>query len=234
MTHTDTILNAEKANRLFWLGRYVERAYLTLHLVRRAYDEMLDTPVGGTPQSPLLTLLRTHTGADFATSRELMAHTYDPRNAASLRAIAERTKDNSMLLRSEICSESLSYVEMTHALIAARATAGDTNITCLQPATDWLLAFWGSVGERVYGQHLTLLCAGRLVEHIDMNLRFRYKPYRIAEAWAELCEHMAEAPALFDTVQAQRIAALVADASYDTDAARRAELLAALGILVLV
>ena len=45
----ETILNAPKANRLFWLGRYAERGYLFLHLMRKAYDEVLDVPVGETP-----------------------------------------------------------------------------------------------------------------------------------------------------------------------------------------
>lgn len=34
----DIILTATKANQLFWLGRYVERVYLSLHLMRRYYD----------------------------------------------------------------------------------------------------------------------------------------------------------------------------------------------------
>ena len=37
-----TTISAVKANRLFWLGRYVERAYLNLHLLRRYYDRMID------------------------------------------------------------------------------------------------------------------------------------------------------------------------------------------------
>ena len=31
-----------KANRLYWLGRYAERAYLSLHLLRRYFDLTLD------------------------------------------------------------------------------------------------------------------------------------------------------------------------------------------------
>ena len=33
---------ANKANRLFWLGRYTERVYISLHLLRRYYDRMID------------------------------------------------------------------------------------------------------------------------------------------------------------------------------------------------
>ena len=33
---------ANKANRLYWLGRYTERVYISLHLLRRYYDRMID------------------------------------------------------------------------------------------------------------------------------------------------------------------------------------------------
>ena len=36
------ILSANKANSLFWLGRYEERVYITLHLMRKCYDKMID------------------------------------------------------------------------------------------------------------------------------------------------------------------------------------------------
>ena len=42
----EKVISATMANHLFWLGRYVERGYLMLHLMRRAYDEVIDVPVG--------------------------------------------------------------------------------------------------------------------------------------------------------------------------------------------
>ena len=38
----NTIISANKANSLFWLGRYEERVYITLHLMRMCYDKMID------------------------------------------------------------------------------------------------------------------------------------------------------------------------------------------------
>mgnify|MGYP003595176586 FL=1 len=35
-------ISATKANRLYWLGRYTERVYTSLHLLRRCYDKMID------------------------------------------------------------------------------------------------------------------------------------------------------------------------------------------------
>ena len=36
------IISAAKANRLYWLGRYVCRVYLTLHQLNKCFDEMID------------------------------------------------------------------------------------------------------------------------------------------------------------------------------------------------
>ena len=36
------LISATKANSLYWLGRYEERVYITLHLLRKCYDKMID------------------------------------------------------------------------------------------------------------------------------------------------------------------------------------------------
>lgn len=38
-------LSTTKANRLFWLGRYAERVYIALHLLRKHFDLMIDEDV---------------------------------------------------------------------------------------------------------------------------------------------------------------------------------------------
>ena len=35
-------LSKEKAIRLLWLGRYTERAYFSLHVLRKYHDKMID------------------------------------------------------------------------------------------------------------------------------------------------------------------------------------------------
>ena len=36
------LISVTKANSLYWLGRYEERVYITLHLLRKCYDKMID------------------------------------------------------------------------------------------------------------------------------------------------------------------------------------------------
>ncbi|MGN1236078.1 MAG: alpha-E domain-containing protein [Bacteroidaceae bacterium] len=177
------ILNAATANRLFWLGRYAERGYLFLHLMRKAYDQVLDIPKGETPvYSDFLKKLDIYTEGQLDTSFHIMDQLYNPNTPTSLRSIIEYAMDNAIVLRTEITTESFSYIEICRDLIRKFSTDHETNITFLQPITDALLAFWGSVGERVYGEKRNYLMMGKFIEHLDMNIRFDYKHYRISEA----------------------------------------------------
>lgn len=208
----EILLSANQANRLFWLGRYAERGYLMLHLMRRAYDEVIDVPVGEKPYSEFLSKLDVYMSSEFTTSYQMMQQIYDPETVTSLRTIIERMMDNAIVLRPIIFSESFSYIELCRDLIRQKSDEQDTNITNLQPITDYLLAFWGSTRERIYGRPHTLLEMGRLVEHLDMNIRFDYKFYRIEEAWDELQKFLAnDGASLFDPVQKARFDALIHD-----------------------
>ena len=198
-------MSANQANSLFWLGRYAERGYLMLHLMRRAYDEVIDVPVGEVPYSDFLTKINGFVTSDFTTSYQMMKQIYDTGTPTSLRSIIERMMDNAITLRSQIYSESFSYIELCRNLIQEKASQQETNITALQPITDWLLAFWGSVSERLHGRTYYLLMVGRLLERLDICLRFEYKQYRIIETWNSLVKYMDYCPDLYDSVQMQRV-----------------------------
>ena len=205
-------MSANTANRLFWLGRYAERGYLFLHLMRKAYDEVLDVPVGETPvYSDFLRKLDVYVDGALDTSYQIMDQLYNPDTVTSLRSIIELMMDNAIVLRNDIRTESFSYIEMCRDLIRAKSISRDTNITNLQPITDALLAFWGSVQERVYGQTRTFLMLGKLLEHIDMNVRFDYHHYRIEEAMGVLEKFIADEPTLIDRVMHAKLCALIID-----------------------
>lgn len=230
------ILSANKANRLFWLGRYAERGYLMLHLMRRAYDEVIDVPAGERPYSEFLKKLDVYVSGDMTTTHRMMAQIYDPETVTSLRSIIEMMMDNAIVLRSEILSESFAYIELCRTLVRGKAELKEMNITELQPITDWLLAFWGCVRERVHGEAYELMEIGRLVEHLDMNVRFDYKFYRLVESWDLLRKYIEIEPALFDKVQCARLAGFLADetAYAAHDNAYKSQMLTALNQSVLV
>ena len=210
----EKVISAAKVNNLYWLGRYVERGYLMLHLMRKAYDEVIDVPVGETPYSEFLNRINGYSCSTFTSSYQMMQQIYDINNPTSLRAVIERMMDNAIVLRPDIYSESFSYVELCRDKIALEAEKNQMNIADLQPINDWLLSFWGSVSERLHGRVYYLLCIGRIMERLDIALRFEYKKYRIVESWESLKKYLELYPEVYDEEQAKLIEATI-DSDYD-------------------
>ena len=112
---------------------------------------------------------------------------YDKSNEASLISCLEYANDNAIVLREELMSETLSYIQMSIVNMKKAAEKNDMNITNLQPVTDYLLAFWGSLDERIFDERVrNFLEVGRLIEYIDMHIRFNYSYSRISEAFTKL------------------------------------------------
>ena len=210
---TSAILSPSKANSLYWLGRYTERVYLELHLLRLCFDKMIDgdpkeygrylATIGGVSQYP-----------DQASVINGLVHDYS--NPVSVISSVERCNDNAVLLRDEIKSPTLGYIQMPLELLRQNAKNGiEPNVDELQTLTDWMLAFWGSIEERVYDDRVrTILKIGKLIEHIDMNVRFDYKFYRIEEAFKALGRCKAEEPRAFNDEAIDELRKMLTEEKY--------------------
>lgn len=230
------IISTKTANELYWLGRYAERGYHLLHLMRKAYDEVIDMSDEEKTYSEFLTKIGGYVSLNMTTSEQMMALIYDPQNTTSLYNIIERMMDNAIVLRSYISSESFSYIEMCRDFLKLKSESGEMNITELQPITDWILAFWGSVRERMNEYTYALLEIGRLVEHLDMNMRFDYQHSRVDAVWMRLKRYLASEPQLFNREDAGRLEMLVASqAVYEKNIIEhKPEMIAAVNGLVTV
>lgn len=226
------ILSPTKANSLFWLGRYTERIYLELHLLRLCFDKMID----GAPEdySTYLESIGNYiVYPDLPATRNGLVH--DINNPVSVLSCIERANDNAVILRDEIMSPTLAYIQMClEKLRNTSKTATDTNVEDLQQLTDWILAFWGSVEERVYDPRVrNLLRIGKLVEHIDMNIRFCYKFYRIEEAFVTLLRCYDKEPRAFNERALNELKILLTEELYNPkDSAYLNKVLSLLGNLV--
>ncbi len=172
---------ATKANRLYWLGRYAERVYESLHLLRKCYDEMID----GHPEAFEGYFKKLDSSIDYRANEAFrLEQMYDNQNPSSLMRSIEAANDNAIVLREEIKSESLAYIQMSLVHIKKCADAKEGNITALQPITDHLLAFFGSIDERVYDDRIrNIIRIGKSVELLDMLIRFDYPYKRVDEAY---------------------------------------------------
>ena len=210
MTYPSTI-SAVKANRLFWLGRYAERTYLNLHLLRKYFDLHIDEDEGE------YDVYFEKLGIDTAESSEskFMRQMYDRSSCTSVINDIERANDNAILLREEIQSETLSYIQLSRSLIHTLAGECNPNITAMQPVTDYMLAFWGSIAERIpNGLIRNFLEAGRYVEKIDMYIRFDYPFGKVRSVFDNLMHCVANDPAVFNHEVVRKMSELMREDLY--------------------
>ena len=178
------IISATKANRLYWLGRYECRVYLTLHQLNKCFDEMID----GEPDDYTEFWKKLDSSGIYQTNDEFtFGMLYDDTNPCSVLSAQKYAMDNAILLREDIMSETLSYLEMSLALLRKCKQEATVNISHLQPVIDWSLAFWGSSEQRLQNHKaLSIMMIGRNVENFDMQLRFGYPYRRVALAYDSL------------------------------------------------
>ena len=113
-------------------------------------------------------------------------------------------------------SETLSYIQLALVKLDEASKSSETNITTLQPVTDYLLAFWGSVDERIFDERIkNFLEVGRLIEYIDMHIRFDYNYYRISEAFDILCRCSKLAEGMFDSSKLMQLESMITDETYN-------------------
>lgn len=207
------ILSAAKANRLYWLGRYEERVYMTLHLMGKCYDRMID----GKPDDYSDLWRKLDMSGKYCTQAEFEAGMlYDEHNPCSLLSAQKAAMDNAILLREDILSETLSYIEMSLNLMREGKERKERNITALQPVIDWTMAFWGSAEQRVQNHRaLSLILTGRNVEDVDIKIRFGYPFRRVALAYESLTRCCRECAGLADETMAGNIRRLLTAERFD-------------------
>ena len=188
------VISATKANRLYWLGRYECRVYLTLHQLNKCFDEMID----GEPDDYTEFWSKLDATGIYKTNEEFtFGMLYDETNPCSVLSAQKFAMDNAILLREDIMSETLSYLEMSVALLKKCKQEATVNISHLQPVIYWGLAFWGSAEQRLQNHKaLDIMMIGRNIENIDMQIRFNYPFRRVALAYDSLkryCKSMSGA-----------------------------------------
>lgn len=210
------VISAMKANRLFWMGRYVERVYMTLHLLRRVYDKMID----GEPADYEAFWKKLDMTDSYASTGEFtLGMMYDEENPSSVLSSLNRAMDNAIMLREDIKSETMSYIEMSVSLMKKYRGEAMANITNLQPVTDWMLALRGSAAQRIEEPKvLSIIAIGQIIEKMDIMLRFCYGYDRIATQYYMLKNWAKQLPELLDeNIDRQITEMLMPEAYKDAD-----------------
>ncbi|KAA6300126.1 MAG: hypothetical protein EZS26_003731 [Candidatus Ordinivivax streblomastigis] len=187
-------ISKTKAESLFWLGRYTQRVYTILHFFRKYRDRMIDEDENA------YSLFCEKLGIEnIYTSREDFLHRYlfDQSDNNSLISGLAYASNNATLLREEIKSETFAYIQMS--ICHIEKCTGDSDVNVLQPVTDSLLAFWGSVDERIYNRDVrNMIKAGKYLEMFDLHVRFDYPYGRIISFLNRLEKHIEKEKSIFD------------------------------------
>jgi uncharacterized alpha-E superfamily protein len=164
------IISLEQTNRLYWLGRYTERVYTTIRLYSKCYDEMIDDI--------------DESYEDFCRMLEIpniydnkedfnKHYPFDENNENSIHSNLIRAYDNAIVLREEIGSETLSYIQLAiYAMNKAKISRAP--LLELQNVEDNILAFWGISDDYIGNDVIrNIIKTGKRVERIDLYARLK-------------------------------------------------------------
>ena len=164
------VISVEQTDELYWLGRYLERVYTTMRLYFVTYDSMLDQP--GEKYAEFCRQLDIpniyHSREDFC-----QRYSFDETDCNSMISNLKRAYDNAIVLREEIGSESLSYIQLS-IYEMQKAAKSDAPLIEFQKVLDNLMAFWGVSDDIILSENIrNILKVGKRVERIDMYGRLR-------------------------------------------------------------
>lgn len=164
------IISVTQMDELFWLGRYSERVYTTLRLFCRRYDMMLDELVGSYGEfCAMLEIPNVYTSSEDFKSR----YAFDLTNPDSIYSNLMRAYDNAIVLREEIGSETLSYIQLA-IYEMNKAMISDAPMIELQRVMDNILAFWGIADDSMDSENSrNIIKIGKRVERIDLYGRLK-------------------------------------------------------------
>ena len=162
------IISIEHTDRLFWLGRYSERVYTTLKIFADQYDSMLDLR-----EEEYKEFCIRQDIPDIYRSAEDFAERYcfDEDDPNSIISNLSRAYDNAVVMREEIGSMTLSYIQMA-VYAMNKAKQSEAPIFELQHVRDNIVAFWGIVDDSIDDEHVrSMIKLGKRVERLDLYAR---------------------------------------------------------------
>lgn len=164
------IISLEQTNRLYWLGRYSERVYTTIRLYSKCYDDMIDD-IGENYVDfcKMLEIPNIYQSKEDFNQR----YGFDETDPNSILSNLIRAYDNAIVLREEIGSETLSYIQLAIYAIN-KAKISRAPLLELQNVQDNILAFWGIADDFIESETIrNIIRTGKRVERIDLYARLR-------------------------------------------------------------
>ncbi len=200
------IISLEQTNRLYWLGRYTERVYTTIRLYSKCYDDMIDD-IGDNYADfcAMLEIPNIYADKNDFNTR----YPFDENDPNSIYSNLIRAYDNAIVLREEIGSETLSYVQLAIYAIN-KAKISRAPLLELQNVEDNLLAFWGIADDFIDDEVIrNIIKAGKRIERIDLYARLKLGPKELKNELKRMEKRLMRSKMSYDGDRLERLRALI-------------------------
>lgn len=181
------IISIKSTDNLFWLGRYVERVFTTLRVFSEYYDKMIDKDENAYIDfCNKLGIENTYSyKQEFITK-----YLFDENDPNSVMSNLLCAYDNAVVMRNEISSETLSYIQMAVNYME-QGRESSAPMLKLQEVFDCIFAFWGGADDFVESETTrNILKFGRSVERLDLYTRFSFSPTLIKKEFSILLNRL--------------------------------------------
>lgn len=206
------IISVEQEDRLLWLGRYSERVYTTIRLFFMAYDSIIDD----------LNI----TYEEFCKQLEIpdvygckeefrKKYAFDENDCNSILSNLNRAYDNAVVLREEIGSETLSYIQLA-VYDMNKAKVSKAPLIELQKVVDNILAFWGIADDVIESEQIrNIIKTGKRIERVDLFGRLKKSREDLRREVARLAPRIARSGITYDKSKIESLKELVEQTKID-------------------
>lgn len=177
------IITIEQNDSLFWLGRYTERVYTTVKLYANHYDTMIDE-IAESYQKFCIDM----NIPDIYGSKDnfIKSYAFDNDNPDSIISNMTRAYDNAIILRDEIGSDGLSYIQLSMYDIQ-KAEKSHSPMLEIQKLIDHILAFWGYMDDSIDSKRTRdAIKVGKRLERIDLYARLKVPRAQLSKEISKL------------------------------------------------
>ncbi|MGN0632277.1 MAG: alpha-E domain-containing protein [Oscillospiraceae bacterium] len=182
-------ISIEHGDRLFWLGRYSERAFMTIRSLIRLHDKVIDKD-----RAHYVKYLECFGLSDtYGSGEEFFdSFVFDASNCNSVAFSLEKAYDNGIVLREEISTEALSFLQLAMDTLSASREKNTSLGVTLLPVEDIIFSFFGCIHEYVYDEEIkNIILCGKDIERLSLLIRLKYNPELIEKEYARLCTALA-------------------------------------------
>lgn len=169
-------VSVNKANCLYWLGRYAERAYKISQIITEFYDRMVDF------EEKAYDDFCAKLGLDYKFNNKeefLKTMITDKDCTSSVAYSLSMAYDNSIVLREQIDTETVAYIQLAYNNVL-RSFNGECRVFDLQKVIDNLMSFWGAVDDYIIEDNVRdAIKIGKYIERLDLFYRFGRNAYKI-------------------------------------------------------